>query len=143
MKPSRSAIMRPAGASSREAVIIGAPTHWLHRSNIRMSPAKTFTMSRLAITLDTSQVLGRRCEQRNHQDREVGAIAQWTVEDDASGYTRFYNPQGVYIARFPATPSNEYRRMRDLLGALKKAGLTWPPPSKKERRAQHRKEGAQ
>lgn len=68
---------------------------------------------------------------------------QWTVEDDASGYTRFYNPQGVYIARFPATPSNEYRRMRDLLGALKKAGLTWPPPSKKERRAQHRKEGAQ
>ncbi|KAB7829395.1 hypothetical protein F9912_07040 [Mycobacterium tuberculosis] len=75
MKPSRSAIMRPAGASSREAVIIGAPTHWLHRSNIRMNPAKTFTMSRLAITLDTSQVLGRRCEQRNHQDREVGAIA--------------------------------------------------------------------
>lgn len=68
---------------------------------------------------------------------------QWTVEDDASGYTRFYNPQGVYIARFPATPSYEYRRMRDLLGALKKAGLTWPPPSKKERRAQHRKEGAQ
>lgn len=57
---------------------------------------------------------------------------QWTVEDDASGYTRFYNPQGVYIARFPATPSNEYRRMRDLLGALKKAGLTWPPPSKKD-----------
>lgn len=68
---------------------------------------------------------------------------EWTVEDDASGYTRFYNIDGVYIARFPATPSNEYRRMQDLLVALKKAGLPWPPPSKKERRAQRRKEGEQ
>lgn len=68
---------------------------------------------------------------------------QWTVEDDANGYTRFYNPRGVYIARFPATPSNEYRRMQDLLVALKKAGLPWPQPGKKEQRAQRRKEGAQ
>lgn len=22
---------------------------------------------------------------------------QWTVEDDASGYTRFYNPQGILL----------------------------------------------
>jgi hypothetical protein len=64
---------------------------------------------------------------------------QWTVEDDASGYTRFYNPQGEYIARYPATPSNEYRRTQDLVVALKKAGLPWPPPSKKEQRAQRTK----
>jgi hypothetical protein len=36
-------------------------------------------------------------------------------------------------------PSNEYRRMQDLLVALKKAGLPWPPPSKKEQRAQRKK----
>jgi hypothetical protein len=64
---------------------------------------------------------------------------QWTVEDDASGYTRFSNPQGEYITNYPATPSNEYRRMQDLLVALKKAGLPWPPPSKKEQRAQRKK----
>jgi hypothetical protein len=68
---------------------------------------------------------------------------QWTVEDDSKGYTRFYDPQDVYIARFPATPSNEYRRMQDLLVALKKAGLPWPAPSKKEQRAQRRKEREQ
>jgi len=64
---------------------------------------------------------------------------QWTVEDDASGYTRFYNPQGEYVTQYPATPSNEYRRRRDLLVALKRAGLAWPPPSKKEQRAQRKK----
>jgi len=66
---------------------------------------------------------------------------QWTVEDDASGHTRFTNPDGVYIALFPATPGNEYRRMQDLLVALKRAGLPWPPPSKKEQRAQRKKGG--
>ncbi len=66
---------------------------------------------------------------------------QWKVEDDASGYTRFYDPQGDYITRYPATPSNEYRRMQDLLVALKRAGLPWPPPSKKEQRAQRNKKG--
>lgn len=64
---------------------------------------------------------------------------QWTVEDDAKGYTRFYNPQGDYIACYPATPSNEYRRMQGLLVALKRAGLPWPPPSKKEQRAKREK----
>jgi hypothetical protein len=29
--------------------------------------------------------------------------------------------------------------MQDLLVALKKAGLPWPPPSKKEQRAQRKK----
>jgi hypothetical protein len=66
---------------------------------------------------------------------------KWKVEDDASGYTRFYNPEGVYITCYPATPSNEYRRMQGLVVALKKAGLPWPPPSKKEQRAQRRKGG--
>lgn len=29
----------------------------------------------------------------------------WTVKDDTKGYTRFYDPKGNYIARYPATPS--------------------------------------
>ena len=63
----------------------------------------------------------------------------WRVEDDASGYTRFYDLAGQYITRYPATPSNERRRMQDLKVALKKAGLPWPPPSKKEQRSQRRR----
>lgn len=48
----------------------------------------------------------------------------WTVTDDASGYTRFLDPGGTYIARYPATPSNSRRRMADLTVALKRAGLS-------------------
>jgi hypothetical protein len=92
-------------------------------------------------TLDIAQGKRGGYQQRHHQDREVDAIAGLEVVDDANGYTRFYNPQGVYIARYPATPSNPYRRMRDLLVALKKAGLPWPPPSKKQQRAQRKKGG--
>lgn len=40
----------------------------------------------------------------------------------------------------PATPSNPYRQMKDLTVALKRAGLLVSPPSKKEQRAQRRKE---
>jgi hypothetical protein len=64
----------------------------------------------------------------------------WRVEDDTKGYTRFYNPKGVYVARYPATPSRPYRRMQDLKVALKKAGLAIPPPSKKEQKSVRRKE---
>jgi hypothetical protein len=65
----------------------------------------------------------------------------WTVIDDQSGYTRFYDLAGTYITRYPATPSNPYRRRQDLLVKLKKAGLPWPAPSKKEQRATRRKGG--
>jgi hypothetical protein len=64
----------------------------------------------------------------------------WRVEDDASGYTRFFDPEGNYITRYPATPSNPRRRMADVRVALKRAGLQIPPPSKKEQRAQRRKD---
>lgn len=64
---------------------------------------------------------------------------QWKVKDDASGYTHFYTPQGDHITRYPATPGNESRRMKSLLVALKKAGLPWPPPSKKKQQAQRKK----
>ncbi|MDP9219403.1 MAG: hypothetical protein M3P23_02565 [Actinomycetota bacterium] len=67
----------------------------------------------------------------------------WTVDDDASGYTHFTDPEGNHVGRYPATPSNAYRRRLDLLVALKAAGLTWPPPSKKEQRSQRRKEQEQ
>lgn len=63
----------------------------------------------------------------------------WRVEDDAKGYTRFFDPEGNYIGRYPATPSNPRRRLQDLKVALKKAGLQIPPPSKKERRAADRR----
>jgi hypothetical protein len=65
----------------------------------------------------------------------------WRVADDSKGYTRFYDPQGNYVTRYPATPSNARRRMQDLHGNLKKAGLPWPAPSKKEQRAQRKMGG--
>jgi hypothetical protein len=63
----------------------------------------------------------------------------WTVVDDAKGYTRFYNAHGLYITNYPATPGRPNRRIADLKVALRKAGLPWPPPSKKEQRAQRKK----
>lgn len=63
----------------------------------------------------------------------------WRVEDDANGYTHFYNPAGDHIGRYPNTPGNSYRRMLDLKVNLKKAGLQIPPPSKKEQRAARNK----
>ncbi len=62
----------------------------------------------------------------------------WTVVDDAKGYTRFYAPDGDYVANYPATPSNPRRRMADLQARLRKKGLQVPPPSKKEQRALRR-----
>ena len=62
------------------------------------------------------------------------------METDTSGYTRFFDPHGNYIARYPATPSNPRRRMADLKVALRKAGLRVPPPRKKEQRSQRRVE---
>ena len=78
----------------------------------------------------------------NRENKDWAAWAEsqgWTVRDDAKGYTRFYDPEGHYVAYYPATPSNPRRRMADLKVALRKAGLQIPPPSKKERRAQRRK----
>lgn len=80
----------------------------------------------------------------NSDIRDLAAWAQangWTVTDDSKGYTRFHNPDGEYIAYYPATPSNPRRRMADLKVALKRAGLEVPPPSKKEQRARRNKEG--
>lgn len=79
----------------------------------------------------------------NSDIRDIAAWASsqgWTITDDSKGYTRFYAPDGTYIAYYPATPSNPRRRMADLHVRLRKAGLQVPPPSKKEQRAQRRKE---
>ena len=65
----------------------------------------------------------------------------WKVRTDASGYRRYYTPDGTYVVRYPNTPGNKGRRYLDVLTALRQAGLTWPPLSKKELRAQRRKEG--
>jgi hypothetical protein len=62
----------------------------------------------------------------------------WTVEIDANGYRRFHTPDGTYVVRYPATPSNPRRRLLDVLTAIRRHGLAWPPPSKKEQRSQRR-----
>ncbi len=80
-------------------------------------------------------------------NRDIRRIAKWavsqgwTVEDDASGYTHFFDPAGRHIARYPATPSNPRRRMADLNVALRRAGLQVPPPSRSEQRSQRRRDG--
>jgi len=65
----------------------------------------------------------------------------WEVRIDANGYRRFYTPEGIYVVRYPATPSNPRRRLLEVITRLRAYGLTWPPPSKKEQRAQRKKEG--
>ena len=79
-------------------------------------------------------------------NRDINKIARWaqsqgwTVEDGASGHTRFYAPNGDYVVGYPATPSRPTRRMAELAVELRKRGLAVPPPGKKERRAQRTKE---
>lgn len=65
----------------------------------------------------------------------------WRIEVDANGYRRFYAPNGTYVVRYPATPSNPRRRLLDVITATRRFGLPWPAPSKKEQRAQRRKDG--
>lgn len=64
----------------------------------------------------------------------------WTVKIDSSGYTRIYDPKGNYITYYPCSPGKPGRRRLQVLSAVKGAGLPWPPPNKKELRAQRRKE---
>jgi hypothetical protein len=63
---------------------------------------------------------------------------KWNVERDASNHYQFYNPNGDHVTDYPSTPSSQ-RRWQNLIAALKRAGLPWPPPSKKEQRAQRRR----
>ena len=59
----------------------------------------------------------------------------WDVQSDADGYRRFYRPDGTYVVRYPATPSNPHRRLRDVIVEVRKHGLEWPRPSKAELRS--------
>lgn len=63
------------------------------------------------------------------------------VRLDSRGYRRFYAADGTYVGYYPATPSNPRRRLADIVVALRRAGLPWPPPNKKDQRAQRRKDG--
>ncbi len=65
----------------------------------------------------------------------------WAIEVDASGYRRFYAPDGTYVVRYPKTPGRSRRRYLDVVTAVRKHGLPWPAPSRSELRAQRRKEG--
>lgn len=64
----------------------------------------------------------------------------WRVEIDNNGYRRFFTPDGVYVVRYPATPSNPRRRLRDVVTAVRAHGLEWPRPSKSALRSRRRKE---
>lgn len=66
----------------------------------------------------------------------------WTVQTDTKGYRRFYDQDGNYVVRYPATPSNPRRRRMDVLTAVKKAGLPWPAPNKKDQRAQRNRKAS-
>lgn len=67
------------------------------------------------------------------------AIGQgWRVEVDSKGYRRFFAPNGDYVVRYPATPSNPRRRLQDVITATRQYGLVWPPPSKARQRAERR-----
>jgi hypothetical protein len=48
----------------------------------------------------------------------------WEVRIDASGYRRFYRPDGTYAGYYPATPSKPGRRLRDIITVLR---AKWPP----------------
>lgn len=67
----------------------------------------------------------------------------WDVRVDSDGYRRFYRPDGTYVGYYPATPSNPRRRLQGIVTAVRRNGLPWPTPSKKEQRARRRKEGQQ
>jgi hypothetical protein len=70
--------------------------------------------------------------------RSLGVI----VEVDENGYRRIFTAEHQYITRYPATPGRKERRYQEVVLALKKHGLVWPPPSKKEQRSMRRKEGS-
>ena len=66
----------------------------------------------------------------------------WTVDVNSDGYKYFVPPGGSqWVARHPNTPSRKGRRFTEVRLALKRHGLEWPPPSKKELKARRRKEG--
>jgi|tagenome__1003787_1003787.scaffolds.fasta_scaffold20856392_3 hypothetical protein len=99
-----------------------------------------FTAQRIRGETRSAYLLTDR-NRKTRMNREIKKIAKWaqsqgwTLEDDASGHTRFYNPDDSYVTDYPATPSRPKRRMADLQVKLRKEGLQVPPPSKKERRA--------
>lgn len=63
----------------------------------------------------------------------------WRVDIDSKGYRCFYTPDGTYVVRYPATPGNPYRRLRDVVTEVRAHGLEWPTPLKSEQRARRRK----
>jgi hypothetical protein len=70
----------------------------------------------------------------------VGNVAGLDRQGRQERISPFFDPDGNYVVRYPATPSNPRRRRLDVLNAVKKAGLPWPTPSKKEQRAKRNKE---
>ena len=65
----------------------------------------------------------------------------WPVTTSTDGYRHFWTPDHQWVAKYPATPSNPRRRLTEVIVAIRKAGLEWPPPSRKVQRSRRRKEG--
>jgi hypothetical protein len=59
----------------------------------------------------------------------------WRVERDQRGYRHFYTPEGAHVVRYPATPGNKRRRLDAVITAIRRHGIVWPKPSKKEQRS--------
>jgi hypothetical protein len=79
---------------------------------------------------------------RDIEDLIAWARSQgWEVRTTSDGYRHFYRPDGQWVVHHPATPSNPRRRLLDVAVAVRRNGLQWPAPSKKEQRSQRRKEG--
>jgi len=78
---------------------------------------------------------------KSRMNREIKKIARWaqsqgwTVEDDASGHTRFYNPGGSTSPTTRRRRAVRTRRMADLQVKLRKEGLQVPPGRAKRKRA--------
>lgn len=61
------------------------------------------------------------------------------VTYSANGYRHFHTASGEHVGYYPKTPSRPRRRLARLILDLRRAGLPWPPRSKKEQRAQRRR----
>lgn len=49
----------------------------------------------------------------------------WEIRVSAKNDRRYYDPAGNYVTSYPSSPSPQ-TRLRNTLGALRRAGFVWP-----------------
>lgn len=79
-------------------------------------------------------------------DKEVGEVIRyvqelpgWRVEIGSDGHARLFPPSGARPISLAGTPSDR-RWKKNLVAALRREGVQWPPKSKKQQRAERREE---